>query len=78
MDTNAIKMIDVVVRSWKVACVKTATADAALMWFFPHKENSVKLLNSKISVALEQQKHIYSTELEWHQLLEQMDLLSLL
>lgn len=36
--------------------------------FPPHKENPAKLLNRNISVALEQQKNIYGTELEWHQL----------
>lgn len=45
--------------------------------FPPHKENPAKLLNRNISVAREQQKNIYSTELEWHQLQEEIDLLSL-
>lgn len=45
--------------------------------FSPHKENPAKLLNRNISVAWEQQKNIYGTELEWHPLQEEIDLLSL-
>lgn len=71
MDMNAIKVIDVVRRSW------IATTDAALMRFSLHKENPAKLLNRNISVAREQQNNIYSTELEGHQLQEEIDLLSL-